>query len=159
MLPIRRPTFMDRKTFHRDIDELFNRLFGRSEGWMPPLWTSEERVPSIDFVKRDDTIVVRAALPGIDPKDVDITVTGNQLSIRGERKAERKVEEEDYFMHEIGCGSFERTVPLPEGVNTEEVHASYRDGVLEITMPARDVPRAKKIEVETEKEPRQIPSA
>ena len=154
MLPIKRPLLRELDTLHREMDQMFNRFFGRHERWIPSFWTSEEHWPPIDFLRKDDTLVVRAELPGIDPKDVDIAVTGNQLRIRGERKAEKTVDEEDYFMHEIGCGTFERTVNLPEGVDTERVHASYRNGVLEVTMPGKDLPEAKKVEIETEKEPK-----
>lgn len=153
MLPVRRPVLRELDTLQREMGQMFNRFFGRHERWIPPLWKPEEYFPSIDYLRKGDNLVVRAELPGIDPKDVDIAVTGNQLRIRGERKAEKTVNEEDYFMHEIGCGAFERTMTLPEGVNTEQVHAAYRNGVLEITMPARDLPKARKVEIETEKEP------
>lgn len=159
MLPVRRTALRELDTLHREMDQAFNRLFGRHGRWMPALWPSEETFPSIDYLRKDDTLVVRAELPGIDPKDVDITVTGNQLRIRGERRAEKTIKEEDYFMHEIGCGAFERVVTLPEGVNTEKVHASYRNGVLEVTMPAGGVPKAKRVAIEAEKEPKQVKPA
>lgn len=99
-----------------------------------------------DFVD-DGTYVLRAEVPGLDPdKDLEVTVTGDTLSIRGERHEE----EQDKRHHEIHYGEFIRTVRLPQGAHTDDVHASYRDGVLEVRVPvevdadsARSVPIAK----------------
>jgi HSP20 family protein len=131
---------------------MFSRFFGRHERWIPSLLREEEHFPAIDYVRKDDRLVVRAELPGIDPKDLDIAVTGNQLRIRGERKAEKNVHEEDYFMREISCGEFERVMTLPEGVNTEQIEATFKNGILEITVPAKEVPKSKPIEIKTEEE-------
>lgn len=147
MLQIRKEPLRELRTLQRELDDMFTRVFGRHERWLPALLREEEHFPAIDFVRKNDTLVIRAELPGIDPKDVDISVTGNQLRIRGEKKAEQKYGDEDYFMHEIGLGEFERTMTLPEGVNTEEIHASYVKGILEITMPAKEVPKPKRIEI------------
>jgi len=143
----------------RDVDELFNRAFGRHGRWMPQLPFEAVEYPSIDCVRKEDTLLVRAELPGIDPKDVDISVSGNLLTIRGEHKTERETKEEDYFMHEISHGGFERTLTLPEGVNTEKMKASYREGILEVSMPAKGISRARKIPIETGEETKRIKAA
>lgn len=159
MLPIRWRPLRELSTLQRDVDELFNRAFGRHGKWMPHFPFEGAGYPAIDCVRKEDSLLVRAELPGIDPKDVDISVTGNILTIRGEHKEERESKEEDYFMHEISRGEFERALTLPEGVNTEKIKASYRDGILEISMPAKGISRAKKIPIESVEETRKIKAA
>ena len=159
MLPTRWTPFRELSSLHRDIDELFQRAFGRHETLMPWLFRAGERFPAIDCTRKGNDVVVRAELPGIDPKQVEISITGNLLTIRGERKAEKETREEDYSMHEITRGAFERTLTLPEGVNTEKVKAGYRDGILEIKVPAKAVAKAKKIEIVAEEQPKTLKAA
>ena len=96
-------------------------------------------------------IIVRADLPGIDPKDVSVSVLGNQLTIEGERKQEEKKEEKDYFYREVAYGKFSRTMTLPEGVDASKVKAGYKNGILEVTLPAPKQLESKKIQVEAQK--------
>lgn len=159
MLPIKWRPFRELSMLQRDVDDLFNRAFGRRGGWMPHFPFEGGEYPAIDCVRKEDTLLVRAELPGIDPKDVDISVSGNLLTIRGEHRTEREIKEEDYFMHEISRGGFERTLTLPEGVNTEKMKASYRDGILEVSMPAKGISRARKIPIETGEEAKRIKAA
>jgi HSP20 family protein len=100
-----------------------------------------------------DRCVIKADLPGIDPKDLEVSVMGNHLTIKGEREAQHEQQGRDYFQREVRYGSFARTVPLPEGVKADNnVKASYRDGVLEITIPCPPAVTAKKIPVEAQGE-------
>ena len=139
----------DLRTLQREMDDLFNMVFGRgAETWQT---VANTWYPALDVARKGDNIVVHAELPGVDPKDVDITVTGNLLTIRGERKMEKKVEEEDYFFHEIGKGTFERSITLPVDVSTENIKATYKNGMLEIKMPAEAAVKGKKIEIVEEK--------
>lgn len=141
------PFTRELSTIQREMDELFKRTFGGlSHGVLKGGW-----YPSLEGFLKGDTLVVKADLPGMDPKDVDISIAGNTLTIKGERKTEKKEEKGDYFFCETSYGSFERTLTLPEGVNTDKVHASYRNGVLEITMPAKAAAMPKKVTVEVEK--------
>ncbi len=145
----KRDPFSELSTLHREMDELFRRTFGS----MLPGMFRGEWYPSIESYIKDRTLHVKADIPGVDPKDVDISIMGNELTIKGERKAERKEEKEgEYFFCETSYGSFERTVTLPEGVDTDKVHASYKNGVLEITMPVKAEMLPKKVSVEVEKE-------
>jgi len=147
-------------SLQREMDELVNRVFGRGEREMPfisPL--GRYNFPPIDCVREGNNVVVHADLPGIEPKDVEITVTGNLLTIRGERKLEKKIEEEDYFLREIGVGTFERSITLPVDVNVEHIKANYKKGLLEITLPAQTALKGKKIEITMEEEPRKIKAA
>ena len=94
---------------------------------------------------------MHADLPGIEAKDVSISVLGNQLTIEGERKQEEKKEEKDYFYRELSYGKFSRTMTLPEGVDANAVKASYKNGVLEVTVPTPKQLESKKIQVEAAK--------
>jgi HSP20 family protein len=135
------------------MDDLFARFFGDWERETAPWWRiSEGFAPPLECAVEDNQCVVKADLPGIDPKDLEISVLGNQLTIKGERKARQEQKERDYWQREVRYGAFERTITLPEGVKADEVKASYRDGVLEITMPCPPTMRAKKIPIEAKGE-------
>jgi HSP20 family protein len=135
----------------RDIEAMFDRL---SEGfpsfWEPArtFWPTERWVPAIESHVENGNLIVKADIPGIDPKDVSISVTGNQLTIEGERKHEKKEEKGDYFYRELAYGKFSRTMPLPAGVDADKVKASCKDGVLQITMPAPKELAPKRIQIE-----------
>ena len=134
----------------REMDELFDRfsrMLGREEvgaGFPARAWS-----PAIESYTKEGNLVIRAEVPGIDPKDIDISVTGNQLTIKGERKSSQEVKEQGYFAREIAYGAFERTIPLPEGVNPDKIEAKYASGILEITVPAAAEVKAKKISIKT----------
>lgn len=134
----------------RRMENLFERFFGERvfEPEERSLWSAETWAPSVESHIENGNLKVKADLPGIDPKDVSISVLGNQLKIEGERKQEAKKEEKDYFYQELAYGKFARTLPLPQGVNADQVKAHYKDGVLEITMPAPKELTAKKIQIE-----------
>ncbi len=136
---------------HR-MEEMFDRFFGerRLGVWEMerPMWRGEGWMPVIESHVENGNVTVKADLPGVDPKDVSISVTGNQLTITGERKYEEKKEEKDYFSQEVQYGKFARTLTLPEGVDADKVKANYKDGVLQITMPAPKGVAVKKIQIE-----------
>jgi HSP20 family protein len=136
-------------SFRRDMDELFTRFFGDWERagtpWAP---MSASYVPQIESCVKDNTLLLKADLPGIDPKEVELTVEGNQLTIKGERKAEREGQDGNYFHREVRYGSFVRTFTIPEGVKAEDVHAVYRNGVLELSIPLPASMVAKRIPIE-----------
>jgi HSP20 family protein len=142
------------ETIQRRMDDLFEhlteRFFGPGERersvWGPEAWA-----PALESHVDKDTLMVRADLPGIDPKEVSISVTGNQLTIEGERKREEKKEEKDYFYRELAYGKFSRTMTLPEGVDADKIKANYKNGVLEVTMPAPKQIASKKVQIEGQK--------
>ena len=104
----------------------------------------------IDEFREDGTLTVRAELPGIDPdRDVDLSVDHGILHIRAERREERKSDERGYLRREIRYGSFARDLPLPEGVTTSAVTATYRNGILEIQVPAPEQAPTTRIPVDT----------
>jgi len=110
----------------------------------------ESAMPIESFVK-DGNLVVRADVPGLDPKDIELSVLGNVLTIKGERKNEKEVKKENYFRREISYGSLERHMTLPSGVETDKVKASFKNGVIEVTIPMGKEAVAKKIPLEAEK--------
>jgi HSP20 family protein len=142
------------ETLRQHMDDLFThmseRFFGPGERGHS-VWGTDALVPAIESHVEKDTLVIKADLPGIDPKEVSISVTGNQLTIEGERKREEKKEEKDYSYREVAYGKFSRTMTLPEGVDADKVKASYKNGVLEITMPAPKQVTGKKIQIEAQK--------
>ena len=124
--PGSRSTFRGLEGLHHDIDALFDGFFGGRE--VAPI---ADWAPRVDTFVKDDKIVVRADLPGVDPKEVDIAVEDNLLTIRGERKAEEN--NADY--REVYYGRFERRIQVPTGTDPETIGAKYMNGVLEVTVP------------------------
>src|SRR5215204_6844936 len=106
----------------REMHQLFSRFFGEGEQ-VGNRWQSqiESYMPQIESSVRDNTLWVKADLPGIDPKAVEVTVEGNRLTLRGQRKAEHEGSEESYFHREMQYGSFVRSFTIPEGVQAEEI--------------------------------------
>lgn len=106
--------------------------------------------PSLDLYKEKDNYIIEAALPGIKAGDVDIKATEDSLTISGEVKDERKIDEKDMFWREIKRGSFQRTISFQEPVKPEKVKATFKDGILKITLPIEEVQKSKQIKVEIE---------
>ena len=133
-------------SLHHDIDSLFDTFFGKD-----PVWSGRGRrgplAPAIETFVRDDKLVVRADLPGIDPAAVEIAVEGNLLTIKGERKWTAEGSEPERSYSEVAYGSFERVLTLPQGVDPQSVEASYKDGVLEVTMKAPSAMVARKVPI------------
>ncbi|MCW8923893.1 MAG: Hsp20/alpha crystallin family protein [Gammaproteobacteria bacterium] len=126
--------------FERMFDDFFSRHWMRPFSFERPSWSHlpapfEGRTPSVDVVDRDKEVFVKAELPGVDKDDVEITMTGNSVTIKGETKAEEKEEDGDYHRCEISQGSFSRTVSLPSEVDTDKAKARFKHGVLKLTIP------------------------
>lgn len=120
-------------------------------GEMTPFGGIQERVatfnPSFEVKETDKDYVFKADLPGVEEKDVDISVTGNRLTISGKREADERHEGETYYAYERSYGSFTRAFTLPEGVDADNVHADFRNGVLTMHLPKRPELQPKKIEI------------
>lgn len=116
-------------------------------------WEALPGRPAIETRVEDGKFIVHADLPGIDAKDVDIKVAGDILTIKGSREEKRETKKADYLRREIRYGAFERSIGLPEGIKAEDLKASYRDGVLELTapMPKEAMPKEVKIQIEAPK--------
>lgn len=136
---VRWEPFRDFMTLREAMDRLFQESFvgpGRRE-WLAP---AEGTLP-LDMYQTEDSVVVKSAVPGVKPDDIDITISGNTLSISGETKEEEEVTEENYIRRERRHGSFSRSVVLPEGVDPDKAEATFDDGILTLTIPK--VPEAK----------------
>ncbi len=101
----------------------------------------------IDVYQTTNEVVVKAALPGKKPEEVDITITGDILTIKGETKAEEKIEREDYLYREHRYGTFNRSVTLPSGLNTDKAEADFNNGILTLTIPKSEETKPKQIKV------------
>ena len=147
----RESIFNDLFDFRRDFDQMFNRLLrtGSQRAEHAGQISADTFVPAINAYidKEGKKFVCQVALPGIEPKDVDIQVQGNVLSIRGQRTLTNEKKEANYVHSELVYGSFERDVLLPEGVETDKISAEYRNGVLEITAPVAAAALPRRVEV------------
>lgn len=129
-----------------------DRLFEDSLGGFRITWGSDALKgaswsPAVDIVETENDIVLKADLPGIDPKDVDVQVQNGTLTLKGERKFESDVKEDNFRRIERVYGSFLRSFALPQTVDADNVAAEYRDGVLEVRLPKRPEAKPKPIKV------------
>jgi HSP20 family protein len=130
----RRPGRMSAWPFEPYFDRIARGFTPRAFRSWPRLWTGEEWLPEVDVFERNGKIVVRADLPGMKREDIEVTVEGDLLTIKGRREEEKEVKEVDYYCCERSTGEFSRTMRLPEGVGVKAVEAKYEDGVLEVTV-------------------------
>src|SRR5574341_294592 len=132
-----------------DVDRMFEDFLGR--GWMRPfawerpLLEMPVFAPSVDVIDREDEVVVRAEVPGFRKEDIDISVSGRMLTIKGETKAEEKEEKGDYYRCEIRRGAFARSLALPAEVDEAKAKAAMKDGVLELTLPKVEKAKRRRI--------------
>lgn len=151
MAIVRWDPFGEMMTMQRDMSRLFSSLGvplftgrggdGERVGWMP----------TVDVLRKGDDLQIRAELPGLTADDVDISLTDDVLTIKGERTEDTEVNEGDYIRKESSYGSFERQIMVPQGTKPEDIHAQYKDGVVTVTVPgaAREIaPETKHISLE-----------
>ena len=133
----------------REIDEMFDpnasRFFSPDRGIF-----DREVSPALDVVERENDYLVSVDLPGVDQKDLDITVANNVLTLRGEKKESRELKEGKVFRKESWEGSFQRTVSLPGGISVDQISARMHDGVLEITVPKTEEAKPRQIAVKVQ---------
>jgi len=147
---IRWSPFREMEEMERRINDVFGRPL------LPAIWrrTPVEEIgwaPAIEMFEKDDKFMVKAELPGMKEEDIDVSVVGDTLTIKGERKAESEVKEEDYYCCERSYGSFTRSITLPSSVDAKNIEASYENGVLEISLPKAAEVKPKKITVSAKK--------
>lgn len=135
----------------REMDTLFDNFF-RGFGGEPLTKRLGTFNPNIDVMEGDKEVVVSAELPGMNEKDVEVSITKDALTIKGEKNAERDEKGRDYYRMERSYGSFSRTIPLPAEIDMDRVEAQYKKGVLKVTLPktARAMKETKKISVKAE---------
>ncbi|MDA8141269.1 MAG: Hsp20/alpha crystallin family protein [Desulfobacteraceae bacterium] len=128
------------------FDTLFDSFFfpTRTDGGQDGLWSWN---PAVDVYENDDAIVLKAELPGVDKDQITVDVEGRILTLKGERKSENEVKEDNYYRRERTYGRFERSFTLPEEVNADAIKAEYKDGVLKVEVPKPEVKKPKQITV------------
>jgi HSP20 family protein len=130
-------------TFQEQMNRLLEDSFrGRTDESNMTTWA-----PAVDIYETENELVLKADLPDIDEKNLDIRVENNMLTIRGERQFEKKVSEDNYLRVERAYGSFSRSFALPNTVNAEAIQADYRNGVLTVQMPKRAEAKPKQIKI------------
>ena len=135
--------------------DLFDRMFG---DWnAPSLWSEDEVVvPAFDVSETEKEYVISGEIPGIEPKDLEVTLTDGILTVKGEKKQESEEKEENYHRVERHYGSFQRSFRLPENIKRDDLDASYKDGILKLTLPKSEQSEVKKIEVKEKKARKKI---
>jgi HSP20 family protein len=127
--------------------EQINRIFGDGVGRTGEESNLTPWAPAVDIYETENELVVKADLPDMNPQDLDIRVENNILTIRGERKFEKRVSEENYLRVERAYGSFARSFTLANTVNSEAIKADYQNGVLTLSIPKREEAKPKQIKV------------
>lgn len=146
--------FRDLRNLQEEVNRLFTGNAGRAfddEGIARGSWS-----PSVDIYENKEQIVLEAELPGMNREDFDLTVESNVITLRGERRFEKKEDTDNYHRVERAYGSFTRSFTLPNTVSGEGASADYRNGVLRVTLPKREETKARRIEVKGEGAPRTI---
>jgi HSP20 family protein len=128
------------------MERLLNSFLSAPDGWEEGEGSFDLRLP-IDVSETDDSYIVRASIPGINPEDLDISVENSTLSIRGETTKESEREGERWHIKERRFGSFQRSISLPNNVDADQVGAQYADGVLTLTVPKSEQAKPRKISV------------
>ena len=142
--------------FLDETDRMFDTLF--HQGWLSPFrdiwpeWTFlgerlEFPVPRVELIEREDEILVRAEFPGVEKKDLTIDLSGDLLTIRGERRREAETEEGEVYRTEIASGTFSRSIRLPQTVDFDKAGAELKDGMLEVHLPKAHKTERRQIEV------------
>ena len=135
----------------REMERLFESFRHDPLGWLPETFASGDRLrPPADLIERDEDVLVRLEIPGVEPDDIDLTITGNTLTVSGEKK--ETVEQTEGGMRHIEThyGAFSRSITLPEGVDTEQVEAEYRNGVLNVRLKKTQEAKSRRIEVKAQ---------
>jgi len=130
-----------------EVNALFDRFF---EGRSLPSLFERGWSPAVDVAETEDSFIISAELPGMDPENVEISVTGDTLTIKGEKKQEAAEEGKNFHRVERSYGAFCRTIPLRAGVKADEAQATFKNGVLRITLPKEEGELKKTIKVKTE---------
>ena len=139
--------FRDLVTLREAMNRLFDESFvGPSVGRLAPV---ESGALAVDMYETYEDVVVKTALPGVDPEDVDVSITGSTLTIKGQTRAEEEVEEEDYVYRERRFGTYSRSLTLPAPVEADQAEAEYENGVLTLRLPKAEGAKPKAIEIKT----------
>ncbi len=138
------------RLFERMIEDIWRRPFPtllRPERWWPAETGMTMRLPAVDVYEEKDDVVIKAEIPGFSKEDISVQVSDSTLTIKGEKKREEEVKEDDYYRCERSFGAFTRAVDLPCDVKADQVKASFKNGVLEVRLPKTEEAKKKAITV------------
>jgi len=135
--------FGEVSSLRKEMDNLWNSFLGETAF---PRSFSNDWLPSVDVSETDDQLVIKAELPGLDAKDVNVSISGDLLTVKGEKKKEEERKDEHFHSSERFYGSFQRSFRLPSNIKTDEVDATFNKGILELTL--RKTAESKKKEIE-----------
>jgi HSP20 family protein len=145
-LTVWKPFEFDR--LRKEMDRLLDSFFeGRPDR---RIREEGEWLPSLDVAETKGDLVVKAELPGMDPKDIEISLSEGVLTIRGEKKQEKEEKEEGYHLIERSYGSFTRSIRLPKDVQNDKINASFKNGVLKVVLPKSEEAKKKEIKIKVE---------
>lgn len=137
--------FREVSRLRSEMDRLWDEYFGTGRRAFRPM--EEAWLPAVDVSETGDKITVRAEIPGMEAEDIDISMVGDTLVIKGEKKAEKEEKDENYHIVERSYGSFSRSMKLPATVDPDKVDATYKNGVLTIVLPKKEEVKPKAIEI------------
>ena len=138
--------FSEMNSLQREINRLFSDTMKR-EGTGSGEFVTRSWAPSVDVIEKENEILVKAEIPGMEQKDIEVHLEDNQLTIKGERKFEKEDKGENYIRQERVYGSFYRSFTIGSGIQADKVNASYKSGILEIVLPKEEKVQPKKIEI------------
>lgn len=147
MAIVRWDPFRDLISIQDRMNRLFEQTLARTRGEEEGIATSTW-MPAVDIYETPDQVVMKAELPGLTREDIEINVRDNTLSLRGERKFEKEVKEENYLRIERAYGSFQRSFTLPATIQQDKIKAVFKDGVLEVSLPKAEEARPKQIKID-----------
>lgn len=149
MAIVRWEPFRDMLSLQDRMNRLFDESFrGANRGADDDWALGGSWAPAVDIYEQNGNIELKAELPGIDPKDVDIRVENNVLTLRGERRLDNEVKRESYHRVERAYGAFSRSFTLPTVVDTEKIQAEYKDGVLRLVLPKKEEAKPRQIQIQ-----------
>ena len=131
-----------RERMNRVFDDSLFRSDRREDSFAMGTWS-----PAVDMFEKDDTVVIKAELPGLDKKDVSLDLQNGVLTLKGERKYENEVKEENYYRREMSCGKFIRSFSLPADVDADKIKAEFQNGLLTVEVPKPEAHKPKQIKV------------
>ncbi|MGQ9813210.1 MAG: Hsp20/alpha crystallin family protein [Dissulfurimicrobium sp.] len=137
--------FRELSKLRREIDKVWEDFFGGGE----IVTTEGSWIPAVDLSETKDNLIIRVEVPGIDSKDIDISIAGDMLTIKGEKKQQTEEKEENYHRLETRYGSFSRMIRLPVSIDAEKASATYEKGVLKLVLPKKEELKPKQIEIKT----------
>jgi HSP20 family protein len=133
--------------FRREVDDLFSQFFG-SSGWLPVANFGRGFTPVLDVSETDEDVLIKAELPGVDPKEIEVNLSGTTLTVKGEKKEEREEKTENMHRIERSYGGFSRSISLPCEVKEDKIEANFKNGVLNLKLPKAETSKKKTIKID-----------